>query len=197
MNESSRIEPMIWKKERKRDIALLHTFFATISYCNFPWCSYLCICALTRVCNPQKCRKSVFCPGARWWSPCESGPESWGTREEWDDKTTWAEKIQSTNFIIVQGNTSHLYNLKEKTEDIQTYITYTDFMRYIHATKLQTVGVGLVMWHQVIVVEKSDPEHGGVDAHTQEEDSDEARHLVGRNKITGWERMLVKFNRLY
>ncbi len=38
------------------------------------------------------------------------------------------------------------------------------------------------MWHQVIVVEKSYPEHCGVDTHTQEEDTDEAHHLVEGNK---------------
>lgn len=57
-------------------------------------------------------------------------------------------------------------------------------MSYIHSAALQAVGISLVMWHQVEVVENSYPEHGGVDAHTQEEDTNEARHLVKRNKIT-------------
>lgn len=39
------------------------------------------------------------------------------------------------------------------------------------------------MWHQVVVVEKSYPEYCGVGAHTQEEDSDKAHHLVKKKKI--------------
>ena len=57
-------------------------------------------------------------------------------------------------------------------------------MRNIHAAELQAVGIRLVMWHQVIVVEHSYPEHCGVDADTQEEDTDEAHHLVERNNTT-------------
>lgn len=38
------------------------------------------------------------------------------------------------------------------------------------------------MWHQVIVVENSYPEHCGVDTYTQEEDTDKARHLVEETK---------------
>lgn len=53
----------------------------------------------------------------------------------------------------------------------------------IHATELQAVGIGLVMWHQVVVVENSYPEYCGVDAHAQEENSDKAYHLVKRKKI--------------
>lgn len=55
-------------------------------------------------------------------------------------------------------------------------------MRNIHAAELQAVSISLVMWHQVIVVENSYPEHCGVDTHTQEEDTDKAHHLVERNK---------------
>lgn len=47
------------------------------------------------------------------------------------------------------------------------------------------------MWHQVIVVENTYPEHCGVDANTQEEDTDETRHLVERNKTTGRKGMQV------
>lgn len=52
-----------------------------------------------------------------------------------------------------------------------------------HAAELQAVGIGLVMWHQVVVVENSYPEYCGVDAHAQEENSDKAYHLVKRKKI--------------
>lgn len=55
-------------------------------------------------------------------------------------------------------------------------------MGNIHAAELQAVGISLVMWHQVVVVENSYPEHRGVDTHTQEEDADKAHHLVERNK---------------
>lgn len=46
-----------------------------------------------------------------------------------------------------------------------------------HAAELQAVSISLVMWHQVIVVENSYPEHRGVDTHTQEEDADKTHHL--------------------
>ena len=49
-----------------------------------------------------------------------------------------------------------------------------------HATELQAVGVRLMVRGEVVVVEHSDAEHGGVDARTQEEDGEEARHLVDR-----------------
>lgn len=55
-------------------------------------------------------------------------------------------------------------------------------MRNIHAAELQAVSISLVMWHKVIVVEKSYPEHCRVDTDTQEEDTDKAHHLVERNK---------------
>lgn len=55
-------------------------------------------------------------------------------------------------------------------------------MRNIHAAELQAVSISLVMWHQVIVVENSYPEHCGVDADTQEEDADKAHHLVVRKQ---------------
>lgn len=57
-------------------------------------------------------------------------------------------------------------------------------MRNIHAAELQAVSVSLVMWHQVVVVENSYPEHCGVDADTQEEDADKARYLVEGNKTS-------------
>lgn len=37
---------------------------------------------------------------------------------------------------------------------------------------------------QVVVVKDPDPEHGGVNAGTQEEDGDEARHLVETGETT-------------
>lgn len=57
----------------------------------------------------------------------------------------------------------------------------------LHATKLEAVSVGLVMGSQVVVVKHPNAEHCGVDAGAQEEDGDEARHLVGRSnsKQTG------------
>lgn len=62
---------------------------------------------------------------------------------------------------------------------------YEDLKMNVHAAELQAVSVSLVMRHQVVVVEKSDPEHCGVDADTQEEDADKAHHLVERNKTEG------------
>lgn len=54
----------------------------------------------------------------------------------------------------------------------------------IHAAELQAVSISLVMWHQVVVVKNAYPEHCGVDADTQEQDADKARHLVERNKTS-------------
>lgn len=54
------------------------------------------------------------------------------------------------------------------------------FTRTIHAAELQAVSISLVMWDQVVVVEDSYPEHCVVDTDTQEEDTDEAHHLVER-----------------
>lgn len=59
----------------------------------------------------------------------------------------------------------------------------------LHAAELQAVSISLVMWHQVIVVEKSYPEHCGVDAHTEEEDTDKACHLRKRKKKTQVDRI--------
>lgn len=55
---------------------------------------------------------------------------------------------------------------------------------HLHAAELEAVGVGLVVGGQVVVVKDPDPEHGGVNAGTQEEDGDEARHLVETRDIT-------------
>lgn len=52
----------------------------------------------------------------------------------------------------------------------------------IHAAKLQTVSISLMMWHQVIVVENSYPEHCGVNAHTHKQDTHKARHLVNKRQ---------------
>lgn len=52
-------------------------------------------------------------------------------------------------------------------------------MTDLHATELQAVSISLMMWHQVIVVKESYPEHCGVHAHTHEEDANKAHHLVG------------------
>lgn len=57
----------------------------------------------------------------------------------------------------------------------------------LHAAELQAVGVRLVVRGQVVVVEDTDTEHGGVNAGAQEEDGDEARHLVERGGITNTE----------
>ena len=51
----------------------------------------------------------------------------------------------------------------------------------LHATELQAVSVRLMVWYQVIVVEYSYLKHCRVDTHTEEEDTDKARHLVGEN----------------
>lgn len=48
----------------------------------------------------------------------------------------------------------------------------------IHSAELQAISIGLVMWHQMIVVKHPHSEHRGVHAHTHEEDADEAHHLV-------------------
>lgn len=48
----------------------------------------------------------------------------------------------------------------------------------LHATELEAVGIRLVMGGKVVVVENPDAEHSRVNAGTQEEDGDEARHLV-------------------
>lgn len=50
----------------------------------------------------------------------------------------------------------------------------------LHAAELEAVGVGLVVWGQVVVVEHANAEHGRVHAGAQEEDCDEARHLEDR-----------------
>lgn len=47
----------------------------------------MCVCV-----DPQRCTMSVFYPGVRSPSPCESDRESSGTREGSDDKTTWKEE---------------------------------------------------------------------------------------------------------
>lgn len=74
------------------------------------------------------------------------------------------------------------------------YILYSDFMRNIHAAELQAVSISLVVRHQVIVVEKSDPEHCGVDTDAQEEDADKAHHLVERNRTSRKRRQVSYFN---
>lgn len=51
----------------------------------------------------------------------------------------------------------------------------------LHAAKLEAVSVGLVMRSQVVVVEHPNAEHCRVDTGAQEEDGDEARHLVERS----------------
>lgn len=48
----------------------------------------------------------------------------------------------------------------------------------LHATELEAVSIRLVMGGEVVVVENPDTEHSRVNAGTQEEDGDEARHLV-------------------
>lgn len=85
---------MIWQRK-----TILDPNISACCFCNqtFPerfLCLIMVVCKLLYVCvwDPQRCRMSVFCPGVRWQSPCESVPESWGTGEGWDDKTTWEEK---------------------------------------------------------------------------------------------------------
>lgn len=53
-----------------------------------------------------------------------------------------------------------------------------------HAAELEAVGISLVMRGEVVVVENPDAEHSGVNARAQEEDCDEARHLVERTVNT-------------
>lgn len=71
---------------------------------------------------------------------------------------------------------------------LQCEINISCSTSYIHATELQAVSVGLVMWHQIVVVENSYPENCGVDADTQEEDTDKAHYLVERNRTDRKER---------
>lgn len=59
-------------------------------------------------------------------------------------------------------------------------------MLHIHATEQQAVSISLVMWHQVIVVEKSYPENCGVDAHAHEQDTHKAHHLLERKRKYVW-----------
>lgn len=60
---------------------------------------------------------------------------------------------------------------------------------HVHAAELEAVGIRLVMGGQVVVVENPNAEHSGVHTCAQEEDCDEARHLVERsvksNKLVG------------
>lgn len=65
--------------------------------------------------------------------------------------------------------------------DNTRFNTLNTAMQNIHAAELQAVGIGLVMWGQVIVVEDSDPKHSGVDAGAEEKDCNEARHLQAKN----------------
>lgn len=53
---------------------------------------------------------------------------------------------------------------------------------HLHATELEAVSIRLVVGGKVVVVENPDAENSGVNAGTQEEDSDEARHLM-ENKL--------------
>lgn len=48
----------------------------------------------------------------------------------------------------------------------------------LHATELEAVSISLVMGGKVVVVENPDAENSRVNACAQEEDGDEARHLV-------------------
>lgn len=59
-------------------------------------------------------------------------------------------------------------------------VTLRDGVRHLHAAELEAVGVGLVVGRQVVIVEDTDTEDSGVHTGTQEEDGDEARHLVDR-----------------
>lgn len=54
----------------------------------------------------------------------------------------------------------------------------------LHATELEAVSIGLVMGGKVVVVENADAENSRVNARTEEEDGDEARHLVERTLKT-------------
>lgn len=51
---------------------------------------------------------------------------------------------------------------------------------HLHATELEAVGISLVMGGKVVVVENPDAENSRVNACAQEEDGDEARHLVDK-----------------
>lgn len=54
----------------------------------------------------------------------------------------------------------------------------------LHAAELEAVSISLVMGGKVVVVENPDAENGRVNARTQEEDCDKARHLVEKKKRT-------------
>jgi len=56
--------------------------------------------------------------------------------------------------------------------------------RHSHAAELQAVGVSLVVRGEVVVVEDTDAEHRGIHTRAEEEDGDEARHLVDRKGNT-------------
>lgn len=51
---------------------------------------------------------------------------------------------------------------------------------HIHSAELEAVSISLVMGSKVVVVENTDAENGRINARTQEEDCDEARHLVDK-----------------
>lgn len=57
----------------------------------------------------------------------------------------------------------------------------------LHAAELKAVGVCLMVWGQVVVVEDTDPKHSGVHASAQEEDCDETCHLKDKSEISAYE----------
>lgn len=82
-------------------MSFVHIYFNAnwkILICNHACVLYVryAVCIICSTCtivwDPQRCRTSVFCLGVRWQSPCESDPESWGTKEGSSDKTTSEEK---------------------------------------------------------------------------------------------------------
>lgn len=72
----------------------------------------VCVCWYVNLWNPQRCKMSVLCSCVRWQSPCESFPESWGIKVEWDDKITW----------VIQGKRERILKLGQHKLSIPDWI---------------------------------------------------------------------------
>lgn len=85
-----------------------------------------------------------------------------------------------------RGGVNRQNNLQTQSQSDQRTQVKVSFLltEDSHAAELQAVGVRLVMGGQVIVVENPNAEHGGVNTGTQEEDRDEACHLLDRRVNT-------------
>lgn len=60
------------------------------------------------------------------------------------------------------------------------YIYYS--YKHLHPTKLEAVGIGLVMGGQVVIIENSNSKHSGVNADAKEKDCEKTCHLVERKQ---------------